>query len=296
MDPEASCVVIDNASGDQTLERVRSSAPAFLGNIEIIENQRNMGFAAAVNQGVRRSGGEFVLLLNPDVRLKTGIQSLVAASESYGLSAGKLVDEVGQSQRGFTIRRFPTPAALAFETLGLNRLFPSNGVNRRYRYLDRDLEEPDLVEQPAGAFLMFRKDVWERLGGFDESFLPVWFEDVDFCKRAVDAGYRIQYLPDVVATHEGGHSIRQLSSGCRAVRWYDSLLRYAAKYFSPWEYRAICLTTILGALPRSVAGMFAQRSFAPVSTGFEIVALAVRRSISPPRNVSPNVTKRENDL
>src|SRR5215471_6790743 len=290
MVPEAFCIVIDNASADQTVRQIHSSAPAFLGNIEIIENQRNMGFAAAVNQGVRRSHGEFILLLNPDVHLKTGIQSLVTASEAYGLSAGKLVDDAGQSQRGFTIRRFPTPTTLAFETLGVNRLFPSNGINRRYRYLDRDLEKPGLVEQPAGAFLMFRKDVWAKLGGFDESFLPVWFEDVDFCKRALEAGYRIEYRPEVFATHEGGHSIRQLSSGCRAVRWYASLLRYAAKYFSSWEYRALCLTIILGALPRSVAGIFKERSFAPVATWFEIVALAVRRLISPPRNVSPNIT------
>jgi GT2 family glycosyltransferase len=295
MAPEASCVVIDNASEDRTVERLRSVASDFRGAIEIIENPRNMGFAAAVNQGVCKSRDEYALLLNPDVRLRTGIAKLVEASHRYGLSAGKLVDDSGQAQQGFTIRRLPTPATLAFETLGLNRLCPSNGVNRKYRYLDRDLEKPGPVEQPAGAFLMFRKDVWEKLGGFDESFLPIWFEDVDFCKRAVDAGFRIEYRPDVFATHEGGNSIAQLSSGCRALRWYDSLLRYVAKYFSPWEYRAICLTIILGAFPRSVAGVFEERSFAPVSTLFDVLALAVRRCVSPPRNVSPNKAKREND-
>jgi GT2 family glycosyltransferase len=56
-----------------------------------------------------------------------------------------------------------------------------------------------LVEQPAGAFLMTRRDVWDQLGGFDQDFHPVWFEDVDFCRRAAEAGYRIQYVPRVRA-------------------------------------------------------------------------------------------------
>ncbi len=120
-------------------------------------------------------------------------------------------------RRGFTIRRFPTPLTLWFELCGFNRLWPSNPVNRRYRYLDRDLEQAGPVEQPAGAFLMFRRDVWERLGGFDEGFYPVWFEDVDFCRRAADAGYRIEYVPQVEAEHLGGHSVGQISEGCRAA-------------------------------------------------------------------------------
>ena len=109
---------------------------------------------------------------------------MIDASRQYGLAAGKLVDKTGVAQKGFTIRRFPTPASLIFELFGINRLWPSNPVNRRYRYLDRDLDQPGPVEQPAGAFLMFRRDVWKRLRGFDESFHPVWFEDVDYCRRA----------------------------------------------------------------------------------------------------------------
>ncbi len=74
--------------------------------------------------------------------------------------------------------------------LGLNRLWPGNPVNRRYRCLDLDLEAAADVEQPAGAFLLIRRDAWQALGGFDEGFHPIWFEDVDFLKRARDAGYR----------------------------------------------------------------------------------------------------------
>ena len=66
------------------------------------------------------------------------------------------------------------------------------------------------MEQPAGAFLMTRRDVWEHLGGFDESFHPVWFEDVDFCRRALDAGYRIEYVPSVQAATLGGIPVNQI--------------------------------------------------------------------------------------
>ncbi len=168
MHPEASCVVIDNASKDQTVERLRGLTPYFKGAIEVVVNQRNMGFAAAVNQGVRKSSGDFVLLLNPDVRLqKLSLSRNLSPAKCGTRSLHKqLVDESGKAQLGFTLRRFPTPHSLAFETLGLNRLFPSNGVNRRYRYLDRDLEIPGPVEQPAGAFLMFRKDVWAKAQRF----------------------------------------------------------------------------------------------------------------------------------
>ena len=274
--PQVTPIVIDNASEDRTVERVRAFP-----SVRVIANQENRGFAGAVNQGLQAMGADNALLLNPDVTLLTAIDSLVEASEKYGISAGKLVDNNGQAQKGFTIRRFPTPAALAFELLGLNRLWPSNPVNRHYRYLDRDLDLPGPVEQPAGAFLMIRRDVWHHLDGFDERFHPVWFEDVDFCNRAIKNGFRIEYVPQVQAGHQGGHSVGQLKSGCRTLYWCASLLRYAAKYFSLWEYRGICLTIILGSLPRSGLRMIRERSFAPVTTWVEVVKLAVRRCVTP---------------
>jgi N-acetylglucosaminyl-diphospho-decaprenol L-rhamnosyltransferase len=274
--PQVTPIVIDNASQDRTVELVRSFP-----SVRVIANQENRGFAGAVNQGLRASDADYALLLNPDVTLLTAIDPLVEASQKYGLSAGKLVDQNGQAQKGFTIRRFPTPAALAFELLGVNRLWPSNPVNRTYRYLDRDLDLPGPVEQPAGACLMIRRDVWERLDGFDERFHPVWFEDVDFCNRAIKNGFRIEYVPQVQAYHEGGHSVGHLKPGCRTLYWCASLLRYAAKYFSLWEYRGICLTIILGSLPRSGWGMIRERSFAPVTTWVEVVKLAVRHYVTP---------------
>jgi N-acetylglucosaminyl-diphospho-decaprenol L-rhamnosyltransferase len=257
MAPAVNPIVVDNASTDGTLQHCR-------GKITTLANAKNRGFAAAVNQGVLSTGAEFVLILNPDVKLLTSVDALVEASERYGLAAGKLVDETSKPQAGFSVRRLPTPAALIFELFGINRLWRSNPVNRHYRYLDRSLEDPAQVEQPAGAFLMFRRDVWQKLGGFDESFSPIWFEDVDFCRRAVDAGYEIQYVPQVVASHFGAHSIHRLPEGCRAWYWCVSLLRYGSKHFRPTAYRGVCAAVVLSSIPRMVAGMIQQGSLKPI--------------------------------
>jgi GT2 family glycosyltransferase len=279
MAPALIPVVVDNASSDDTVERVRART-----GVRLIANRDNRGFAAAANQGVREVGeAEFLLLLNPDACLATPLNDLIEASRRHGLAAGKLVGQDGRAQRGFTLRRFPTPATLVFELLGLNRMWPRNPVNRRYRYLDRDLNQPGPVEQPAGAFLMVRRDVWERLGGLDEQFYPVWFEDVDFCRRAADARYRIEYVPSVTARHAGGHSIGQVPRQHRAMYWCDSLLRYAVKHFRPMAYRGVCAAVIVGAVPRMVVGMIQERSLAPVAMYFKILKLASRRMASTQR-------------
>jgi N-acetylglucosaminyl-diphospho-decaprenol L-rhamnosyltransferase len=277
MAPGVGAVVVDNASTDRTLELVRKKT-----EVQVIANSENRGFAAAANQGFHTTDADVVLLLNPDVRLRTPLDALVDACLRSGLAAGQLTDRTERPQAGFTIRRFPTPTGLAMELLGIHRLWPGNPVNRKYRYLDRDLDQAGLVEQPAGAFLMTRRDVFESLGGFDEGFHPVWFEDVDFCRRAIQAGYQIEYVPGVRAEHTGGHSVRQLPSTPREQYWYASLLRYAGKHFGPLEYRGVCLAALLSSIPRAVAGMIQERSFRPVISCFKIIHLTGKRLVSVP--------------
>lgn len=270
MASQAATVVVDNASSDETVKLVRAR-----GGVKLIANDKNEGFAAAVNQGVREAGdNDSILILNPDTELLTAIGELVALTQRSGLAAGRLVDGNGNTQTGFTIRRFPTPASLTCELFGVNRIWPSNPFNRAYRYLDRDLDEPGPVEQPAGAFLMFRRDVWERLAGFDEQFYPVWFEDVDFCRRAVDAGYEIAYVPSVLARHKGGHSVSRISSRGRASYWCVSLLTYAAKHFRPWAFRGICAAVVLSSVPRMVVEMISERKLSSFVTYCNIMRFA----------------------
>jgi N-acetylglucosaminyl-diphospho-decaprenol L-rhamnosyltransferase len=270
-------VVVDNASQDATRELVQRRV-----SVRLIANPSNSGFARAVNQGVAALDTELILLLNPDTELETGIDALEQAClrPSVGLAAGQLVDERGQVQAGFTLRRFPTPLTLVFEILGVNRMLPPNPVNRRYRCLDLDLSQPGEVEQPPGAFLMFRREVWHRLGGFDTQFNPLWFEDVDFCRRARDLGLKIQYVPQVTARHRGGHSIAGLDWSCREVYWYVSLLKYASKHFRPNACRGVSAAVVLGSLFRTAVQVIRRRSFRPITVYAKIGRLAGRSMIS----------------
>ena len=100
---------------------------------------------------------------------------------------------------------------------------------------------------------MVRRAVWQELGGLDERFSPLWFEDVDFCRRIRERGLRLYYIPEAVAKHTGGHSVPQLPLEIRQIYWYRSLLRYSAKHFRPFEFRAVCLAVVTGSFLRGIA-------------------------------------------
>ncbi len=112
------------------------------------------------------------------------------------------------------------------------------------------------------------------LGGFDEGFRPIWFEDVDYCRRAVNAGFRIEYVPEVIASHVGAHSIGQVPSGCRALYWCVSLLRYADKHFRFVGYRGVCAAVVLSSVARLFLRVIQERSLKPVGVYSRIVRFA----------------------
>lgn len=246
-----STIVVDNNPADGTAAEL-----ARLPQVRVLANTTNRGFAGAVNQGASEAKTDLILLLNPDAALLTPIDPLLQAlgEKGYSAAAGLLADNAGNPQKGFTFRRFPGYAALVFEVLGINRILPGNPVNRKYRCLDSDLTKPQSVEQPAGAFFLFRKADWERLGGFDEQFHPVWFEDVDFCRRLISAGGTIWFDPSVRASHFGGHSIQSIGFSERQRVWYASLLRYAAKHMPPLQRRFVAVAVAAAILPRMLAG------------------------------------------
>jgi GT2 family glycosyltransferase len=268
-------VVVDNASSDATCQEVRRRP------VRLIANPWNRGFAAAVNQGVELLPTPLILLLNPDTELLGGVEALIEACErpQAAAASGKLVDEAGRPQVGFMCRRFPTPAALAFEMLGINRLWPRNPVNQRYRCLDLNPDRPAAVDQPAGAFLMFRRDVWRELGGFSECYYPLWYEDVDYLRRAALAGYRVYYEPEAVARHLGAASVSKLAWEERQWYWYDNLFRFAARHFRPFEYRAVLAAAIVASLLRGAGGILVKAGVGPRAYA-RIMRLAIKRLLA----------------
>lgn len=267
-------VVVDNSSSDTTIDEVRSRP-----GVTLIANPLNAGFAAAVNQGFAAlPDAAAVLLLNPDTQLTSPPSLLAQALEETpraAAAAGMLLSPSGTPQLGFQFRRLPTPAALIFETLGFNRLFPSNPVNRRYRAFDLDPALPAENIQPAGACLLIRRAAWQQLHGFDEGFHPLWFEDVDFVKRLLDSGWRILYVPAFQAVHFGGHSIARLRTASRQLYWYNSLLRYASLHFGTAGRVLTCWAVVIGIMPRAVTGMLLERSRQSMSVYGRLVRLAV---------------------
>ena len=243
----AEIVVVDNGSKDDTCKIVRRAAP----EAELVVNSSNRGFAGAVNQGIAATNSPLVLLLNPDCHLRTPLDAMVESClrTRVGAAGGKLVDAKGAPQRGFNVRALPTATAMAAECLGLNRMWPSNPLNRRYRRLDLDPDKSQDVEQPAGAFLMVRREVLESVGYLDDAFYPLWFEDVDLCWRILRAGYKIRYTPKCQAIHHGAHSVPAMTVEQRHVAWYGNLIRFIDKHFSTWTgrwLRAVILVGILG--------------------------------------------------
>jgi GT2 family glycosyltransferase len=237
-------IVHDNASDDATLERVDGDV-----NV-ILRSSQNDGFAAGTNRAFETSRGRYVFLLNPDCELAPGAVALLRDFlDKNPAAAGAvplLVDEHGQSQREFQLRRLPTLRTLASELLAFNKLFPKNRTTAHYRYRDVELEAPAPIEQPAAAALLLRRETFEEVGRFDEQFSPAWFEDVDFCRRLASNGKSIWVVPAARAKHYGGASLEHLTFARFVDIWYGNMWRYAQKWLPPGEREALRWLVIAG--------------------------------------------------
>lgn len=267
---EGPIVVVDNASQDGTVGAIPRSE-----RVQVLALDENLGFAGGVNRGVRALDTGFVLVLNPDCLVEGGLKDLEHAARD-GAAGGLLLDERGEGQRGFVFRRIPTTAALILEVLGINRLWPRNPVNRRYRCLDVPLDREQEVEQPAGAFLCFRRDAFETVGGFEESYWPVWFEDVEFCQSLLRSGFRIRFTPKALARHQGAGSIRKIRWSSKELAWYGSLLRYATRQYGWLSRRLVGLAVAAASVPRALTGiLFRHQSASALGVYARVVYLAI---------------------
>ena len=250
-DLEHEIIVYDNASSDDTLAIIAEREDL------LIRSDRNDGFGAAMNRAFARSSGRYVFLLNPDCELEPRALELVYgfldANPNAAAAAPLLADDDGGSQREFQLRRLPTLWSFAAEIFAIGRFFPR--ATARHRYRDLDLTRPQRVEQPAGAALMIRREVFEEIGPLDEQFAPAWFEDVDYCARLAAAGKEVWVVPAAAARHFGGASLEHLSFARFQELWYRNMWRYAHKWLRAGEAEALRWAIIAGMAARIVAAL-----------------------------------------
>ncbi|MCX8052920.1 MAG: glycosyltransferase family 2 protein [Armatimonadetes bacterium] len=221
-------VVVDNASGDFNEKVFRER----FADVKLIVNPANVGYARANNQAIDVSSGEYILLLNPDTQVAEGaLDTLVDFMDDHPNAAAcgaKLVRPDGTVER--SVRSFPYPAAIAFEFLGLSRLFPHNRVLGRYRMTWFGYDQEIEVDQPMGSCLIIRRAVIDEIGAFDEQF-PIFFNEVDWLYRAKQAGYRVYFTPKAVVVHHGAAATSQAGRRRMIRESHDSLARFYAKHF-----------------------------------------------------------------
>jgi N-acetylglucosaminyl-diphospho-decaprenol L-rhamnosyltransferase len=220
-------IIVDNASTDDSLNDIEKiNLP-----IEIIKNNKNYGFAKACNIGAKKAEGDFILFLNPDMIIFedtfTNLFNYVYKHDKpeIGIYGIQLLDENGNIQK--TCARFPNVWNLIVRSLGLDIINPK--IFKSYRIDDWDHRETKIVDQVIGAFFLVKQFLFKKLKGFDERFF-VYFEELDFSKRANDFGYRTIYITKAKAYHKGGGT----SENVKAKRLFynvQSRVIYAFKHF-----------------------------------------------------------------
>jgi N-acetylglucosaminyl-diphospho-decaprenol L-rhamnosyltransferase len=221
------CVVVDNASTDGSTDSLEGiSLPLIL-----IKNTENKGFGSASNQGAAVGNSEYILFLNPDVRLyKDSLTTSLLFLENpknnqIGILGIQLVNGKGVIHRN--ANRFPTSGSLFYEMFGMDRLCPSCFPPRIMT--DWDHRENKYVDHVEGSFFLVRRSVFEELSGFDERFF-LYFEDVDFSFQAKQTGWKSFYLADSQAFHRGGGTTDRIKAR-RLFYWFKGRLQFVAKHF-----------------------------------------------------------------
>jgi cytidylate kinase len=224
---EYEIIVVDNASPDGSAEMTAREFP----QVKLFANQENLFYAKANNQALAAAQGDLLLLLNPDVQVKSGCLTRLAdflrAHPQTGAVAPRLVFPDGRPQA--SCRAFPTPGVLLPEMLGLSRIFPSCRICGAYRLAGFEYAREQEVDQPMASALMLKREALAQIGGFDEAF-PMFFNDVDLCLRLRQAGWKIHYQPEAVAAHHHGAATAQRKREM-IVQSHDSLARFYRKHY-----------------------------------------------------------------
>jgi len=223
-------IVVDNASSDGSTLGLEDGQAG----VRVIRNLANLGFAAAVNQGLGAARGRLLLLLNPDCVIANDALTVAVdyldANPDVGVLGGRVLRPDGRLDPPAR-RSFKTPATYFYKMLGLAALFPRS---RRFgRYYLGFLDEAEITDVDAvvGAFLMIRAATVAAIGPLDERFF-MYCEDEDWCWRVKQSGARVVYHPGVVVKHEKGASTRRRPF-LMAWHFHRSLLLFHRKNIAP---------------------------------------------------------------
>lgn len=221
-------IVVDNNSSDGSIDYLQSRFPA----VRFIANTDNTGFARACNQGLSHSGGQYVLFLNPDTllaedTLHTSLRFMEAHPDAGALGV-RMIDGAGRFLKE-SKRSFPSPLTSLFKLFGFSTLFPRSRVFSRYHLGHLDEHQTHEVDVLAGAYMLVRRTVLEKVGSFDEAFF-MYGEDVDLSYRIQASGYKNYYLAEAEIIHFKGESTKRGSLNYVRL-FYSAMSKFVQKHY-----------------------------------------------------------------
>lgn len=224
-------IIVDNASTDGTVDAIKER----FSDIVVIANSENKGFGAANNQGVKISKGEYVLFLNPDMKLEAGLLDVfipwMMEHPKVGVASPKLVHEDGNINWNVSPRRFPRVWEQIALILKLPHVFPR--LLDGYRMKGFDSSREQVVDSVQGSCMLVRRELIQRLGfAFDPRYF-IWYEDVDLCREAKRLQYRVMYTPVITVIDYVGQSFKKRTTVWKQKQFTQSMLIYFQKW-QPW--------------------------------------------------------------
>lgn len=221
--------VADNASDDGSVEAIREKFP----KVKIVANAQNLGFAKANNAVLLQTRSNYILLINPDTMVQEDtIRVMLEFFEEHpdaGMAGCKILNPDGSFQLACR-RSFPTPSVALARMTQLSKVFPKSKFFGRYNLTYLSTDETYPVEAISGSFMMLRREVFEQIGGFDESYF-MYGEDIDWCYRIREAGWQIYYVHSTQIIHYKGESTRR-SSLDEIRTFYNAMHLFVQKHFS----------------------------------------------------------------
>lgn len=222
-------IVIDNNSYDGSNELIKNEFP----KLQLIENKENLGFSKANNQGISKSKGEYILILNPDTLIAEDtlvkvIEFMDKKTDAGGVGV-KMINGSGKFLPE-SKRSFPYPNVSFFKIFGLSKLFPNSMKFGKYHLTYLDENEINEIDVLSGAFMCIRRKVTEKIGGLDESFF-MYGEDIDYSYRIKEAGYKNYYFPETKIIHYKGESTKKESFNY-VMMFYNAMIIFSQKHFS----------------------------------------------------------------